>query len=500
MRRAAFLLIILFLALGVMGPETARAQPSSAPTGASATWSSDIIYFNLTSITGKDSKGNIIPKNLTVEFSGNGTTAEYKDTISYQYYSNTILAGSIGKSFAGSAVLSAEVPVVAVYKQVSSNSNPYSPILYTSFSLDQAGNGKFYVPSVERNPAFVSQIGVQNIEAVDLDLTLNFYPAGGGAPYTATKAGVKSQSSYVFKLSDLPNFPLKFDGSLVITAVPSDHGNETADIVAAVQEVQGNGRQAFAYEGSAGGAGAIYMPSAMCKVGKTQQTTTYAIQNVDSNPADVTITYYDGMGRTVGTPEVKSAVPSDSKVSVSTCDVTGTAGKTVLSAVITGTKLVAMGKVQSTDGLMTAFLGSTVPPATNQPDNLYHVALPYVEWANSTLGFRSYISIMNVSGQPVQKLELDYSRRNGKYQPVKAVQQLASANTPLAVNARINSEPDQVNGALDKSKSFLGAVEVLSDQPVVVIVRVQRGVSGLPGVTTLGEDYSGINITNDPNS
>jgi hypothetical protein len=503
MRRAAFLMIILVLALGVLGPETALAQPSAA--SASATWSSNIIYFNLSNIP-LDSKSQPIPKNLTVAFNGNGTSINQNDTISYQYFSNTILAGSIGKSFAGSAVVSAEVPVVAVYKQVASSSNPYSPILYTSFSADQAGNGTFYVPSVQRGPTYVSQIGIQNIEAVALDISLDFYPDDGSSKITFAppQNPVQSQNSAVFKLSDLSGFPMSFKGALVIHAVPHVPDSSSTDyIVAVVQEVQSNGRAAYAYEGAASGASTIYMPSAMCNAGKTQQTTYYAIQNVNKDPGTATITYYDGLGNPVGAPLTTATIPANGKVSVSTCDPlvkVATAGKTVMSAVITGNSLVAMGKVQSNDGLMTAFLGSSQPPATNQPDGQYHVALPYVEWSNSTLGFRSYIAVMNASGSPAINIIVNYYRRNGKAAPILAPMHLASGNTPLAANTKRTTEPDQVPGALDKSKSFLGAVEVISDQPVVVIVRVQRGVSGVPAITTLGEDYSGINITNNPNS
>jgi hypothetical protein len=176
-----------------------------------------------------------------------------------------------------------------------------------------------------------------------------------------------------------------------------------------------------------------------------------------------------------------------------------------MSAVITSTNLnlVAMGKVQSTDGLMTAFLGSAQPTTerkdgSNKPE--YHVALPYVEWSNSTLGFRTYIAVMNASTDTAAtNITVNYYRRNVKGQPpVKATLVMATLNTPLAFNAKRNTEPDQVTGALDGAKSFIGAVEVVSDQPVVVIVRVQRGVSGVAGITTLGEDYSGINIPVDP--
>jgi hypothetical protein len=491
MRRAAFLLIILVLALSVMGPDTALAQPSAA----SATWSSNIIYFNLSPISDPSK-----PKNLQVVINGNGKPFTQSDTIRYQYFSNTILAGSIGQSYTGSAVVSAEVPVVAVYKQVASSSNPYSPILYTSFSVDQAGDGVFYVPSVQRSPTYVSQIGIQNVEAVDLTITLDFYVKDGNKLTFAVQPSqvIKSQTSWVFKLSDLAGFPLKFDGSMVINA-SSGGASPTSRIVAVVQEVQSNGRQAYAYEGAAAGSGTIYMPSAMCKVGKTQQTTYYAIQNADSNPGTATITYYDGLGKTVAT-EGPISIPAYHKVSVSTCDpaiAAKTSGKTVLSAVITGTNLVAMGKVQSTDGLMTAFLGSAQPRLCyKQTDGNYHVALPYVEWSNSTLGFRTYIAVMNASSDTsATNVSVNYYRRTGKNAaPVKAILQMATGNTPMVVNIKRNTEPDQVNGALDSAKSFIGAVEVVSDQPVVVIVRVQRGVSGVAGVTTLGEDYSGINI------
>jgi hypothetical protein len=62
---------------------------------------------------------------------------------------------------------------------------------------------------------------------------------------------------------------------------------------------------------------------------------------------------------------------------------------------------------------------------------------------------------------------------------------------------KANSNPDTA-GALDGSGNFGvdpygGAIEVVSDQPVIVVVRVARAVR-LPGYTLLAEDYNGVSV------
>jgi hypothetical protein len=47
-------------------------------------------------------------------------------------------------------MVSATVPIMAVYKKVANNNEPYSPILYTSFDIGHAGQGDLFIPSVRR--------------------------------------------------------------------------------------------------------------------------------------------------------------------------------------------------------------------------------------------------------------------------------------------------------------------------------------------------------------
>jgi hypothetical protein len=519
MRRILFCAIMLVMVSTLISPGAALAAQSGQ------TWSSEIIWFNPATVDPPPADG----KKLSAIYY---TTDRYRyfpgeelAGISYKGQTGTLLVGStVTESFTGGAVISAEVPVIAVYKQVPTGKAAYSPILYSSFESWQAdeSTGYFFIPTVQRSIAYVSEIGIQNVAMENIEVSLHFFANGSGSEAFSFSMNdgqaeekfksLRSQTARVFKLSDLPGFPSTFDGSLYITAVlRTDHGTP-APIVAAVQEIQGGGRRAYAYEGIKSGAVKVYMPSALCKVGSTKQTSYYAIQNTSTTTATVaTVEFYDSTGRLV-TSYVTDSIPPLAKVSVNTCGDTNhaigryTTGKQ-LSAVIrsgdgtTGNPpIAAVGKIVSSDGLSTAFTGmlegafndvSRKDPA----DSLYHVVLPYVEWSSSKYSFRTYIAIMNASSTPTGYIHVIYYRRNESkdhqtiYAPVTKEVSLANNTVKVAGGAKRSTDPSAAR-ILDKGGNFIGGVEVISDQPIAVLARVQRGVSGVAGIKTLGEDYS----------
>jgi len=69
--------------------------------------------------------------------------------------------------------------------------------------------------------------------------------------------------------------------------------------------------------------------------------------------------------------------------------------------------------------------------------------------------------------------------------------------SPLPQYIKANTNPAAA-GALDAGGDFGvspygGAIEIESDQPVVVVVRIAKSVS-LGSITMLGEDYNGIAV------
>jgi hypothetical protein len=118
-------------------------------------------------------------------------------------------------------------------------------------------------------------------------------------------------------------------------------------------------------------------------------------------------------------------------------------------------------------------------------------AASYIRWpANFAVEYRANIAVMNVGAATANTVQVKYYDANGTL--------VATHNIgPLGQYIKGNSNP-QTAGALDANGEFGtpqsvagtgGAVEIVSDQPVVVVVRLARNVN-FPGVTRFAEDYS----------
>jgi hypothetical protein len=482
MNRSACLVLALIFLLTISVPGSAM-SPAAAPT-----WNSTIYYYN-PSTAGK----------LTASFVGLGTTPPdvNKDVPAHGF--GQILVGSTG-DFKGSAILSANIPLAAVYKQADAGSGAYAPVLYSSFDASQAGtSGKFYVPSVIHLGYYVSKIGIQNVENGAVNLVLDFYDAATGTHKTTlTPPPVAAEGSFVFEMTDtdVPGIGTSFDGSLVITATKVA-GGTAARVVAAVEELQSQGQRSYAFEGSGNPTATIYMPSAVCRYTTKLLTSYFAVQNASStDDATITVTYYSTAGAVLATHAAGTVKPG-AKISINTCDAkvyTQMNGKFATAVIKSTQPVVVVGKVNSNDGLATAYLG--------QSAGSKRVLLPYLVFNKTATGSISLtttqIIIMNVSTAAVSdafsvKVNFYYKAADGSYKFQTTT--LAAATTPLKKFGVISTLPRVSGAALDANGNYLGAVEVVTDQPVVVLARVTQTVTGVAGITTLGEDYGGIPAT-----
>ena len=447
--------------------------PGSVVAGTVPTWNSAIMWFNPTNASGT----------LTVQIYDNSTPLTPGEPISLiGYQSGSILVGSTG-TVQGSAMVSASVPLVAVYKQYPA-SGSYAPLLYTSYDASQAGP-TFYIPTVTISPIYVSTIGIQNVDSVAVDLTLKFYDKVGSVKATKSYLNVATNASQAVNLTDLTaDLGVSFDGSLVITAVQTGT-NIPGSIVAAAQELErSGGRRAYASEGAAAGANKVFLPSAMCKYGRTQQTSYFAVQNAGTAATTVRVTYYDAAGKKV-TAYDHGTLAAGAKVSINSCDTrvaslfSGKNGTAVIeSKGATGTTqqpLVVVGKVTSTDGLATAYLA----PGKGASE----IAIPYIEVDNARSGLRTYLAIMNASSSAVSGAHIIYYNENGDM--------LNTINIPtIPAYSKVNLLPAIPTSAFSGGV-FQGAA-IVTGTNLVVMIRLQQAITGLGSITTLGEDYLGI--------
>lgn len=479
MKRFALLTLILVLTLALALPSAATAQVTRA------VWTSMIVYAN------PSSQGGSLQ---IMYYASGGGTAQAEQPVD-PYASGELFIGSvsaIGEEFSGSAVISASVPVVAVYRQFAAGSGTdaaYSPVLYTASDQTQT-SPNYFIPSFIRSASAFTQVGIQNVETFNVTLTLDFYSASGTKTTFALPGTVASQSSKIISYADLPGFPALFDGSLVIRAVKSDDVNTGGRIVATAQELQFTGRKAVAFEGANTGANQSYLANASCNWGKTYQTSAFYVQNAGAVKGTVFIEFRSASGSMI-TRFKAGTVEAGRRLLTNACKTARMAGKSG-SAVIYATTnglyngprvpVVVTGKVTSRDGLQTAFMGV--------PQGALRVSAPYVRWSPSSADESTYISIMNVGSAPAN-VQVKYYELTGAVDDVsesKATHSLLN----IPVLGKRSTTPYMIPASLTDG-AFNGSILVESDQPVIVIVRAQKSTS-ITGYKTLGEDYLGVPV------
>lgn len=480
-KRALILFFVLMLALSL---KPSIAQPAYA---SASIWKSSIAYFNpLDTPSPGGDEINVVYYKTSGEMI---PSAPIKPLSPYQ--SGVILIGSVlfDEEFTGSALISATVPLLTLYRQFSDADDPHSPILYTGFDSRNVGLGKFYLPSVQLG-AFDTRIGIQNVDNNQVRLTLKFYAPDGTQYLYPTNPILQPQRSFIKNVSELadsiPGFPKPFDGSLVIESKVVAT-NADARLVAAVRDIQVGGRKAYAYEGSTGVQNEWFIVSAMCKYGPSEQTTRYFIQNTQGAPADVQVSYYDpGNGSLAaiypGATEYVQ-IPAWGRITVDGCQSGIAAGRALTAVVRSSGPIAVMGKTISKDGLMTAFSGQTPPQAGS--DGRYRVAFPYVVYEVRDNGERTFLSLVNIGSQAANILQMNYYGRDGSL-----IQQENLATNPVPPYAKRSSNPSAAGAIDERAAGFLGAALVESDQPIVGMARLQHTV-GLSGYNVLGEDYTG---------
>lgn len=481
MKRAVILAIFLALLSTLALPGSIPAEASGPPT-----WTSIVAYFN----PNPGPPDSVEELGVAVYRSEESPPLGLPQGVSMRpFQSGVLLIGQIIQEpgFKGSAVISSSVPVVAVYKQAPADNIPYSPILYTSFDMSQTGQGKVYIPSLQRSAAYDSQIGVQNVEGGPVLLSLRFYGADGNVIDGGT-VSVPANRSYVFKASDY--FSEDFNGSAIIEGQLESTGL-MARLVAAVQEVQGGGRRAYAFEGVASGSTELVMPSAGCQAGETLMTSSYTVQNVGGDATDISVSYYyyDDNGELQSVATTAGGVEPGFSAAFSPCDeeVAEELTGRNLTAIIrsTGENIAAVCRLSANNGLMTAFLGQPIPASGA---GVFRLLLPYVEWSPREGGIHTELLVMNPTDSPADDVRVIYYARSGS---VAATHVLGAAGGegPLPPYTVRTSNPSAMR--IVGARGFAGAAIIESSQPVVALARVTRSVD-VDGYTLLGDDYNAI--------
>lgn len=391
-------------------------------------------------------------------------------------------------NFLGSAVMSSNQPVVATLVQIANPST--SPVknrpLSNGFSTV---SGNVLLATVLKNRFnFTSKFSVQNADTAVADVTVKIYNADNPAqaPFEIVTQNVPAGAAQYYDMGTLTQLAgaTTFNGSAVVTAV-KDGTSTPANIVGSVVELQTNGPAVSAFEGVSGGSNTVYMATALCQA-FGGATTFYAVQNVGTQPANVTVTYPTGTNGIAGGTDTVNGVVAGGKTSLNTCDTV--AANYSGAATITSTQpIIVIGKVGGA-GLNTAFLGESAGAAK--------LAMPYVRWSEtkfeSGVYQRGNIAIQNVGSAPTD-VTVRYLDKTGAVVGTHTI-------NGLAAGAKANSNPILATGDTNRLKEFgnpeanpgggFGGAAIVeaSGGTIIGVVRIN---SKIPG-SQVGEDYNGI--------
>jgi len=470
-KRNKILIISLLLTLGAMIPlYLVLAQSATGQT-----WTSTIAYMNVENTSGS----------LTVTFFDSAGVAYPSDSIALNsYQSGTLLVGSVSSlsdGFAGSAVMSSTVKLAAVYIESVSGAESanYDRKMYNGFTPGMASN-TYYVPTVLKAKfGSTSQVGIQNVDSsVDAEATLEFFAVGSITPSLTLDRTIQPQSSYVFSMADVA-LSNGFSGSLKITTTGGQ-------IVASAQETYDADRFAYAFEGVSQGSTKVFVPTMLCRFGTEQQISYYAVQAVGGT-ANVTMKHYRRSdGAQVGTT-YNFSVGDGGKQSVNPCDhgvvPSGSIGSSVIET--TGAPVIVIVKIVAGNGMRTAYIAE----GTYSVPGSAEVFLPYVRWDDdSSADYRSYIAVQNIGDTNATDIQALYYDQTGS---LVATHVLASGGSPLLPLQKVNTQADSAGAK--SAGIFSGSIRVISDQPVLVVVRNQISVD-LGATTRFSEDYTGIRL------
>lgn len=392
---------------------------------------------------------------------------------------------ALPSNFLGSAVLGSNQPIVATLVQIPQSTTVKNRPLSNGFSN---ATPNILLATVLKNQfSTTSKFSVQNTDTGAVDITLRIYNAANpsAAPVEFVETGVPSGAAKYYDMGTLAGLPASLNGSATVSAVRT--GTTTpANIVGSVLELSTTGVQATAFEGVSAGSTTVYVATALCQLSGTSASTAYAVQNVGTSAANVTVTYNPG-----GATDTKQIQPG-AKASFLACD-RNNPNYSGAAKVESTQPIVVIAKAFAAPSFGTAFVGEATGASK--------LALPYVRYtsdANFATGTRqrAFIAIQNVGTSTANNVTVEYRDKLGN---LLGTHTIAS----IAPGAKSNSNATLATGDAAKLLEFGnpeanpgggfggGAIVSGTGSQLIAVVRIQTAV---PGSGNVAEDFNGIPI------
>lgn len=463
MRRTPFVSAGFLVFLAAVAPATAHARDAAA--AAARSWVSRVAYFNPSAASGT----------LMVDYVAQGTGARTPAAAVPvgAWASGSLLVGDTVNPFAGAAAVRSDLPLAAIYRMESAGKARTAGLSYVAPGGAAAGTGSFFVPAVVRGRRASSLVAVQNLEAGDVNVTLEFFTATAGPIVHALTAPVPPLASGLVSLADVAALGANFKGSLVVRAARVSDG-APARVLAAVQQSPASGAENFAFEGLAGTAAPLLVPAASCVAGMTN--TFLSVQNAGAVQAEVSVDFYysfrlRGVTR-IGTTRLSAGSLAPGRaLQLNACRARGVKGKALTTAVVTAkdgagnpVPLAAAARVVNRrNQTLNAFAAQAASVAG--ADGRHRLAFPVL-----TRG--AVVDVMNagVAGAGVAAPKMNATLTY--YTPAGAV----AAVKPLSAGTRVSTK-----------SAVAGAALVESEQPLAGVVRLKQAFP-------FSDGYGGVEV------
>ena len=402
---------------------------------------------------------------------------------------------ALASGFLGAAVMSSSQPIVATLVQVPQSTTVKNRPLSNGFSTTTS---KVLLATVLKNQfSTSSKFSIQNASNGAVDLKISFYDAANpsAAPIVKNVTNLaQGSSAYVDMGTESSITAASFNGSATIEGFVT--GTQTpANIVGSVLELSTTALSATAFEGVPSGNSKVFVATALCKA-FGGASTAYAVQNVGTSAANVTVKY-TGKNLTTNaavSTEDTGTIDPGAKKSFLGCaknpdNFSGAA------SIESSSSIVVIAKVSGSLG--TAWLGEGQGSAK--------LAHPYVRFSDAT-NFnagkyqKAFLAIQNVGSAAVSNVVVEYRDKNGTLlgkHTIASIDPGAKANsnptlaTPesgvIATQLELFGNPESNPGG-----GFGGGAIVSgpSGSQLISVVRIQTNTAN--GV--VAEDYNGIPV------
>lgn len=429
---------------------------------------------------------------------GNSTPTTVNRTLNSGAGSSLFIGGNdvgLVAGFQGSAVMSSNQPMVATLVQIPQSTTVKNRPLSIGFST---ATSKVLLATLLKNQfSTSSKFSIQNASSSAVDLKISFFNAADptAAPIVKNVTNIpQGSAAYVDMGTESSITAASFNGSATVEGFVA--GTQTpANIVGSALELSTTGISATAFEGVPSGNTKVFVATALCKA-FGGATTAYAVQNVGSTTANVSVKY-KGKNLTdssvVDTEDTGSIEPGAKK---SFLGCTKNPDNFSGAATIESTSaLVVIAKVSGS--LSTAWLG--------EAQGASKLAHPYVRFSDAT-NFdsgkyqKAFIAIQNVGTSAVSNVVVEYRDKNGTLLGKHTIANIdagAKANSnPTLATPESGITVDQLtlfgNPESNPGGGFGGGALVVgpSGSQLISVVRIQTNTAN----GSVAEDYNGVAV------